>query len=165
MKQEKTLAMRVLEGKKIAYQVVTYPDSERDAELVAAYLGVPAGQVFKTLVVARSPGKPLLVMIPAGAQLDLKKLAKTVNEKKLKMATHQEAEQLTGLQVGGISALALLNRGFLILIDQAAQVYDHIFVSAGQRGLNLKVRVTDLVQVTGARYVNVIEETGNSEPG
>ena len=162
MKQEKTLAMRVLEGKKVAYEVVTYSDSERDAELIAAYLGVPAGQVFKTLVVAHSPGKPLLVMIPAGAQLDLKKLAKTVNEKKLKMATHQEAEQLTGLQVGGISALALLNRGFLILIDQTAQIYSHIFVSAGQRGLNLKVPVAGLIQVTGARYVNVIEEMESS---
>ena len=162
MKQEKTLAMRVLEGKKVTYEVVTYPDNERDAELIAAYLAVPAGQVFKTLVVARSPGKPLLVMIPAGTQLDLKKLAKAVNEKKLKMATHQEAEQLTGLQVGGISALALLNRGFLILIDQTAQTYSHIFVSAGQRGLNLKVPVTALVQVTGAHYVNVIEESGNN---
>lgn len=164
MKQEKTLAMRVLEGKKVAYEVITYPDSERDGESIAAYLGIPAGQLLKTLVVARSPGKPILVMIPAGSQLDLKKLAKAVNEKKVKMATHQEAEQLTGLQVGGISALALLNRGFLILIDQTAQAYSHVFVSAGQRGLNLKVSVASLVQVSTARYVNVIEDIEGSTP-
>ena len=81
---EKTLAMRLLEGKKVAYQVHEYPASERDAELVAIEIGAPAGQVFKTLVVLRPPKKPMLVMVPADRQLDLKKLAKVVGEKKVK---------------------------------------------------------------------------------
>jgi Cys-tRNA(Pro)/Cys-tRNA(Cys) deacylase len=150
---EKTLAMKVLEGKKVAYEAVVYPDTERDAVQVAQALGVSPSQVFKTLVVTRPSGKPLLVMLPADRQLDLKQLAKAVGEKKLKMATHSEAEELTGLQVGGISALALLHRPFAIYLDTAARDYEHIYISAGKRGINLKVGVKDLVKVTGARWV------------
>lgn len=155
---EKTLAMKVLEGKKIAYEAVTYPTTDRDANFVAEALGVPAGQVFKTLVIAQPPAKPLLVMIPADRQLDLKKVAKAVNVKKLKMATHKEAEALTGLQVGGISALALLNKGFIIYLDELARAHNAIYVSAGKRGINLKVAVADLQKVTQARWIDASEE-------
>lgn len=154
---QKTLAMRVLEGHKVTYGVVTYPSTERDAVKVAEWLGAPAGELFKTLVVVRERGKPFLVMIPADEKLNLKKLAKEVGEKKLKMATHQEAEKLTKLQVGGISPLALLNRGFVMLLDEMAQLYDAVYVSAGQRGINLKVPVKGLLTVTNARYVSVID--------
>jgi Cys-tRNA(Pro)/Cys-tRNA(Cys) deacylase len=150
---QKTLAMRLLDGKKIAYDAVTYPEDERDAVLVAKHLGVPARQVFKTLVVTRERGKPLLVMIPADRQLDLKRLASELGEKKLQMASHQEAERLTRLQVGGISALALVNRGFAVTLDVTAQEFEAIFVSAGVKGINLKVGVADLVRLTGAKMV------------
>jgi Cys-tRNA(Pro)/Cys-tRNA(Cys) deacylase len=70
------------------------------------------------------------------------------------MAAHRDAEALTGLQVGGISALALINRGFEICIDQAARGLDRIAVSAGQRGINLYLAVSDLVRVTGAIWVH-----------
>jgi Cys-tRNA(Pro)/Cys-tRNA(Cys) deacylase len=150
---QKTLAMRLLDGKKIAYDAVTYPEDERDAVLVAKHLGVPARQVFKTLVVTRERGKPLLVMIPADRQLDLKRLASELGEKKLQMASHQEAERLTRLQVGGISALALINRGFAVTLDGSAQEFEAIFVSAGVKGINLKVGVADLVRLTRAKMV------------
>jgi Cys-tRNA(Pro)/Cys-tRNA(Cys) deacylase len=150
---QKTLAMRLLDGKKIAYEAVTYPEDERDAVLVAKHLGVPARQVFKTLVVTRERGKPLLVMIPADRQLDLKRLASELGEKKLQMASHQEAERLTRLQVGGISALALVNRGFAVTLDVTAQEFEAIFVSAGVKGINLKVGVADLVRLTRAKMV------------
>lgn len=159
---QKTIAMKLLDGKKISYDILSYPDHMRDAEAIAAKLGVPPGQVFKTLVVL-PPGttgraaKPLLVMLPADRQLDLKKLAKAVDAKKLQMATHAEAEKMTGLQVGGISALALLNRGFAVYLDESAQDYEQILVSAGQRGLDLKLAVTDLVNVTKARFVAAAE--------
>jgi Cys-tRNA(Pro)/Cys-tRNA(Cys) deacylase len=150
---QKTLAMRLLEGKKVSYQVHTYPGRERDAMVVARHLGVPAGQVFKTLVVTRERGKPILVMIPADSQLDLKRLAKELGEKKVQMASHQEAEQLTRLQVGGISPLALLNKGFQITIDVAARQYESIYISAGEKGINLQVGVVDLLRITGARVI------------
>lgn len=159
---QKTLAMKLLEGKKIPYQVIPYPDSMRDAEEIAVVLDVSAAQLFKTLVVLppNSSGrlsKPLLVMMPAHKQLDLKKLAKALDVKKLQMATHREAEDLTGLQVGGISALALVNKGFDVFLDASAQAFEQIYVSAGQRGLDIKLAVADLVKVTKARFVEAGE--------
>jgi Cys-tRNA(Pro)/Cys-tRNA(Cys) deacylase len=157
---EKTIAMRLLEGKKIAYEVVPYPEHVRDAAEIAAILNVPPGQLFKTLVVLPPEGqpraKPALVMVPADKQLDLKKLAKAVGAKKLKMATHEQAEQMTGLEVGGISALALVQRPFTVYLDQSAREYEQIYVSAGQRGLDIKLLVADLVKLTRARFVTVV---------
>jgi Cys-tRNA(Pro)/Cys-tRNA(Cys) deacylase len=152
---EKTLAMRLLEGQKVAYQVHEYPASERDAAVVAQEMGVPAAEVFKTLVVLRPPKKPMLVMVPADRQLDLKKMAKAVGEKKVKMAGHSEAEALTGLEVGGISALALVNKGFAVFLDKTAENYSQIYVSAGRRGLDIQLAVKDLVKVTRARLMDV----------
>lgn len=155
MTVEKTLAMKVLEGKKIPYNVVTFPDDMHDAEAIAALLGVPAALVYKTLVVMPPAAgrKPLLVMVPADRQLDLKALAAALGAKKIRMATHREAEELTGLQVGGISALALLNRGFDVYLDESAGDKEAVYVSAGKRGINLKVPVAHLIKLTGARSI------------
>jgi Cys-tRNA(Pro)/Cys-tRNA(Cys) deacylase len=157
---EKTIATRLLEGKKVAYELVSYPEYMRDAAEIAAILNVPPGQLFKTLVVLPPEGqpraKPALVMVPADKQLDLKKLAKAVGAKKLKMATHEQAEQMTGLEVGGISALALVQRPFTVYLDQSAREYEQIYVSAGQRGLDIKLLVADLVKLTRARFVTVV---------
>lgn len=154
---EKTLAMRALDGKRIAYEVLTYPDELRDAEEIALLLDLPTNVVFKTLVVLppESGKKPLLVMVPSDAHLDLKKLAAAAGAKKLKMATHREAEQLTGLQVGGISALALLNKGFAVYIDASARAEDKMCISAGKRGIQLKVPTEALVKLTNARWADV----------
>ena len=152
---DKTIAMKLLEGRKVPYDVVTYPESERDAEVIAGIVGAPPGQLFKTLVVAREGKKPLLVMIPADRQLDLKKLAQVTGDKKLHMASQTQAEALTGLQVGGISPLALLNKGFAILIDASMAAQTHIYLSAGKRGVNLKVPVAALLQIIQARQVDV----------
>ncbi len=160
MASKKTLAMKFLDGKKISYQTFSYPDSLRDAEEVAQALGQPADLVYKTLVVLRTgPGKPILAIIPANQQLDLKALAKRVGEKKLKMASHREAEEMTGLQVGGISALALVNRGFQVFLDKTAESAAAIVVSAGERGQQIQLAPSDLIKVTRARYASM----GSSE--
>jgi Cys-tRNA(Pro)/Cys-tRNA(Cys) deacylase len=158
---EKTQAMRSLEGKRIAYEALAYPDDMRDAEEIALVLDLPPDQVFKTLVVLppESGKKPMLVMIPADAQLDLKKLAATTGAKKLKMATHREAEELTGLQVGGISAVALLNKGFAVYIDSSALDVATICVSAGKRGLQLRVATSDLIKLTNAQAISVADHS------
>lgn len=152
---QKTQAMRLLEGKGVPYEAVAYDNNVRDAEVVAGQIGVSPARVFKTLVVVRDRGKPFLVMVPAESQLDLKKMAKAVGEKKVKMASHEEAERLTGLQVGGISPLLLINRGFDILIDASAAEHDTIYVSGGEKGINLKLPVAALVELTGAKQVDV----------
>lgn len=151
MKQSKTIAMKLLEGKRVSYSSHVYPNGLRDAGDVAAAIDAPPEQVFKTLVVMRPSAKPLLVMIPAPSQLFLKKLAKVVKEKKVKMATQREAEALTGLQVGGISALALVNKRFAVYLDETAVSHTHIFVSAGIRGIQIQLPVKDLIKITRAR--------------
>ena len=118
-------------------------------------MGIAAGQVFKTLVVTRPAGKPILAMVPATCQLELKKVAKELSEKKVKMAGHKQAESMTGLKVGGISPLALLNRGFVVLIDRAAMELELICISGGRRGIQIRLPVKDLIQITEARLVNI----------
>jgi Cys-tRNA(Pro)/Cys-tRNA(Cys) deacylase len=154
----RTNAMRLLDAQHVDHQVLTFSPDIHSATEVAKTLGLDPAGVYKTLVVQRAPGKPLLVMIAGHREIDLKALAVSVGEKKLAMATHREAEELTGLQVGGISALMLFNQGFEICIDRAAQTLDEVVVSAGQRGVNLRLRVADLVRVTGARWVDATGE-------
>jgi Cys-tRNA(Pro)/Cys-tRNA(Cys) deacylase len=84
-------------------------------------------------------------------------MAKAVSEKKLKMATHAEAEELTGLEVGGISPLALLNRGFDLVVDRSVQAYEQVFMSAGQKGINMKVPVREFMELTGAKCLDIAE--------
>ena len=153
---DKTLAMKLLDGQGIKYHAVEYPTAERDAAVLAQFFGVPAGQVFKTLVVAHGTKKPLLVLVSAEHQLNLKKLAKAVGVKKVKMATHAEAEKLTSLQVGGISPIILLNKGFDIYADAHIEVWDEVFVSSGQRGINLRVNSAELLTLIDARLVDVV---------
>jgi len=155
---EKTHAMRVLEAKGIPYRATVYDPAGafHPAEDAAALLGASAGAVYKTLVVVRESdahARPLMVMIPAGSHLDLKLLATATGDKKLRMATQREAEGLTGMRAGGMSALALRKPTFDILIDERARPLDRIHVSAGVRGIDLELAVDDLVHLTGARFV------------
>ena len=151
---EKTLAMKLLEGRKVKHELFEYPNTERDAEKIADYLGIPAAEVYKTLVVTRAKGKPILFMLAAARRLNLKKLAKGIREKKLSLAKHAEAEKLTGLKVGGISPLALLNKGFAIYIDKAGEQCERVLISSGKKGINLGVPVKALVKITKAKFVD-----------
>lgn len=161
---DKLNSMRLLESRKIPYVAKTYDTSGEfhSATDAAHRLGAPVQSVYKTLVVLREPpkrGKPVLVMIASEREVDLKHLARSLDEKKLRMATQREAESLTGLQVGGISALALLNRGFEICIDEPALTLEQIHISAGQRGVDLQLAVRDLIDLTRARVVRATDPT------
>jgi Cys-tRNA(Pro)/Cys-tRNA(Cys) deacylase len=154
----KTNALRLLDFQQVHYEAKIYDDSGsfHSAEEAARLLGAPVGEVYKTLVVMRETlrSKPLLVMIAANREIDLRRLASSLGEKKLKMASLREAESLTGLQVGGISALALINRGFEICIDRPALALDQIHISGGARGLDVKLNSQDLIRVTHARVID-----------
>ncbi len=153
---DKTLAMRLLEGKKVVYVALRYdPDLHASAVEVADALGMPSAQVFKTLVAQPDAGKPILAVVPAGAELDLKALAQAVGVKKVRMATQADAERLTGLQKGGISALALVNKGFRVLLDSSAAQFPQIAMSAGERGAQVMLAPQDFVRVTGARLAPI----------
>jgi Cys-tRNA(Pro)/Cys-tRNA(Cys) deacylase len=147
---------RLLDSRKIAYNSVEYDGSQfHSADEVAHLIGVPVEQVYKTIVVLREEKgkKPLLVMVVGDREIDLKKLAASVGEKKLHIARHDEAEKLTGLQVGGISAVALLSKPFEVCLDRTALAFEHIHISGGQRGLDVKIGVKDLMTLTKAKTV------------
>lgn len=147
---------RLLDARKIAYQAFDLPAEKLGALETAHLLNVTPGLIFKTIVVTREgKGKPILAVVPGDREVDLKLLAKALNEKKLHLPTEREAEQLTGLQAGGISPLALINKGFQVVIDSAAQAHSEIHVSGGQRGLNICLGVADLARLTNARYAPV----------
>ncbi len=148
----KTNAMRVLDARKVDYRVREYSPDIHSAVEAAQAMGAPVERVYKTLVVLREDkrARPLLVMVPGDRELDLRALARATGDKKLRMATQKEAEALTGLRVGGIGALALLTKGFEIWLDSAARSHERIFVNAGQRGVDLELRVDDLIHVSGA---------------
>lgn len=152
MASQKPLAVRMLEQRKVPHEVFEFDDRIRSAQEVARVTGVPEDQVLKTLVVEQDPprGKPFLVMMPSSLEVDLKVLAAFLGLKKLRMASHRDAEQHTGLKVGGISALALLGKGFPVLIEESATLFDDVLVSAGQRGWDVRIGVGSLMELTSA---------------
>jgi Cys-tRNA(Pro)/Cys-tRNA(Cys) deacylase len=155
---KKTQGMRALDAKGIAYRAVEYDASGafHTGEEAAALVGAPADAVFKTLVILEDGNprsKPLLVMLPVTREADLKALASQLGAKRLRMASQKEAERLTGMQVGGISALGIQRpERFQVLIDESVRTLDRVHVSAGARGMDLELAVDDLVRVTGARW-------------
>lgn len=147
---------RFLDAKKIKYSAFETSAEKHGALETAQMLNVPAEIVYKTIVITRSkPGKAILAVIPGPAQVDLKLLAAALGEKKVSLPTEREAEALTGLQAGGISPLALINKGFQVVIDASAQNHAEIHISGGQRGLNIRLPVKDLAELTRARFAEI----------
>ncbi|MCY3865874.1 MAG: aminoacyl-tRNA deacylase [Chloroflexi bacterium] len=157
-KVKKLNSMRLLDAKSIRYDVHVYDKSIRDARQVAEAVGFSADEVFKTLVIkAPSAKKPVLVMLPSNSTLNLKRLAKALGEKKLALASHADAEKWTGLQVGGISALALTAKNWRVYLDRRAAALKKIVISAGQRGLQLRLEPSDLITLLGCELVDVAD--------
>jgi Cys-tRNA(Pro)/Cys-tRNA(Cys) deacylase len=147
---------RLLEARKVPYRAFELPAEKLGARRTAELLGVDPFLVYKTIVVLRpKPGRPVLAVIPGPHRVDLKLLAAALGEKKMSLPTEREAEQLTGLQAGGISPLALLNRGFQVVIDAQARALPEIHVSGGERGLNIRLPVSALAELTRARFAEI----------
>jgi len=147
---------RLLDQRKIRYTAHELPAEKLGALEAARFLNVEPAFVFKTIVVTRDkPKKPLLVVVPATRAVDLKLLASALGEKKVYLPTEREAEQLTGLQAGGISPLALIHKGFQVVIDSSASSREEIYISGGQRGLNIQLPVGDLIKLTSARIAPI----------
>lgn len=148
---------RLLDSRKIPYETFELPTKEKTGAMeTATHLGVPPEIVFKTVVLTLpGKGKAILALVPAPAEVDLKRVAKAIHEKKVLLPPQREAEQLTGLQAGGISPLALINKGFQVLLDQSASSFAEIHISGGQRGLNIRVPVTALLQLTHGKLADI----------
>lgn len=147
---------RMLESRGISYQAYALPKEKLSGVEAASYLGVDPERIYKTIVVRReNRGKPILVLVPAPREVDLKALSRALGEKKVTLATQKEAEKLTGLQVGGISPLALLDRRFDVIIDKSAQSMGEIYISGGQRGINIRLSTISLVELTAADLAQI----------
>lgn len=143
---------RMLVAKGVAFEAHELPAEKLGGLEAAAYLNVDPAQMFKTIVAIRPDGgKPVLGVVPAAAQVELKALGRILGGKKLQAATQAQAEKLTGLQTGGISPLALLAKGFEVVLDSSALDFAAIYVSGGQRGLNISLAPQALVELTHAR--------------
>jgi Cys-tRNA(Pro)/Cys-tRNA(Cys) deacylase len=150
--------IRLLESRRVPHRLVHI---ESEAKLGAAELaeraGLPPHRVYKTLVVLPAGrGRAVLAVIPGDLELNLKSLRAALADSGLHMATQAEAERVTGFKVGAISPLALLNRGFEVVLAVEALAEDQVFVSAGERGASVGLPPQDLIALVGARVVEGI---------
>lgn len=145
--EEKTNVMRILQQKKIPYQMHSYADTDAiSGEEVAEVLGEDPNRVFKTLVTLGRSGKHYVFLVPVPEKLDLKKAAKSVKERSLEMLRSKELLPLTGYVHGGCSPIGM-KRFFPTVIDDTALDFETIFVSAGKIGYQIEISPKDLAKV------------------
>jgi Cys-tRNA(Pro)/Cys-tRNA(Cys) deacylase len=147
----KTNAARVLDRSKIPYEVREYEVDPDDlgAEKVAAGIGLPLSQVFKTLVVRGDRRGVLLAVLAGDAELDLKALARLSGDRRVELVPLKEVQPLTGYIRGGVTALAC-KREYPVFADENIQLHERIAVSAGMRGAQLVLSPADYLRATGA---------------
>lgn len=135
---EKTNAARLLDTLGVRYELQAYEVDESDltAISVARKIGLPAGQVFKTLLAKTDGGDPVFAVIPGDAELDLKKLARSCGAKRMELASLKEVEPLTGYVRGGVTVMGA-RKHFPAFVDETIEMFEVISVSAGQRGLQV----------------------------
>ncbi len=157
MKVNKTNAARLLDKEKITYRLVPYEVDENDlsATHVAKQLGENVDQVFKTLILHGDKNGYFVCVIPGADELDLKKAAKESGNKNCTMIPVKELLPLTGYIRGGCSPIGM-KKLFPTYIHHTAEEYDCIYVSAGQRGLQLALSPKDLIQETKAKVSDLI---------
>lgn len=148
---KKTNAARLLDAAGIDYQLTEYEVDESDlsATTLARKIGQNIEQIFKTLVLRGDKTGIFVAVVPGDMEVDLKKAAKISGNKNCAMVQQKELLGLTGYIRGGCSPLGM-KKAYPIYIHETCQLFDLIFISAGQRGLQLKINPEDLVNITGA---------------
>ena len=155
-KQDKTNVMRILDGKKIPYEMHTYEaDPTLSGEEIANILGENPDCVFKTLVTQGKSGQYYVFVVPVKCELDLKKAAKEAGEKNIAMIKQKDLLPLTGYVHGGCSPIGM-KKAFPTFIHQTAKDFEKIFVSAGRVGAQIELSPHDLVTVANAKYAKII---------
>ena len=155
-KQDKTNVMRILDGKKIPYEMHTYEaDPTLSGEEIANILGENPDCVFKTLVTQGKSGQYYVYVVPVKCELDLKKAAKEAGEKSISMIKQKDLLPLTGYVHGGCSPIGM-KKAFPTFIHQTAESFERIFVSAGRVGAQIELPPHELVTVANAKYAKII---------
>ena len=148
----KTNAARLLDQLGIRYELRAYEVDPNDlaAETVAAKIGLPPEQVFKTLVARGDRTGVSMAVIPGDQEVDLKALATVTGERKIQLVPVKELQSLTGYIRGGVTALAA-KRDFPVYVDETIELFDVISISAGQRGLQILLAPADYLRAAKAR--------------
>ena len=149
MTSKKTNAVRILDSHNISYELVEYQVDETDlsATTVAAKLGHDAEQVFKTLVMRGDRTGIFVVLVPGKDEVDLKKAAKETGNKSAEMVAMKELLPLTGYIRGGCTPIGM-KKDYPAYIHETCILFDHIYISAGVRGMQIKISPDDLIRIT-----------------
>ncbi len=159
MKQKKTNAMRILDRQHIQYGVNRYKvsDEHMSGEAVAASVGVDIELIYKTLVLENTNHDHFVFIIPVNDSLDMKSAAQVINEKKLHLMPLDDLKKVTGYVRGGCSPIGM-KRLFPTIIDQQAVNLNEIYVSGGERGMQINIAVKDLIEATQAKVAPVVHD-------
>ena len=152
----KTNAARLLDSKGISYELIPYDVDESDlsAQSVALKLGQDIDQVFKTLVLRGDKTGIFICIIPGSKELDLRKAARVSVNKNAAMVVMKEILELTGYIRGGCSPIGMKKK-YATFIDEYSILYDHLYISAGIRGLQLKIATDDLILITASEICSL----------
>lgn len=152
----KTNAARLLDQLGIHYELREYQVDPNDlaAETVAAKIGLPPEQVFKTLVARGERNGACMVVVPGDQELNLKSLAAAASERKVELVPVKELQSLTGYIRGGVTALAA-KRDFPVYADETIELFDVISISAGMRGLQILLAPADYLKATNAELADL----------
>ena len=152
----KTNAIRIVESNNINYEAISYEIDEDDlsGETVAKKVGVDPDTVFKTLVCVGDKNSHYVFCIPVTTELNLKKAASSGN-KKVEMIPLKELLPLTGYIRGGCSPVGM-KKLFPTYIDETAQLFDSVFISAGVRGMQMKLNPNDLLKIINGSYADLV---------
>ena len=155
----KTNAIRILDQLGISYELREYDVDPNDlaAETVAAKVGMPPEQVFKTLVARGDRNGVVMAVIPGNSLLDLKALAKATGDRSVDTVSLNEVLPLTGYIRGGVTALAA-KKDYPVWLDETAILHDVISISAGQRGLQILIAPDDYCRAVNARYTAIAKD-------
>lgn len=155
----KTNAVRVLDDLGIRYELRDYEVDPDDltAETVAGKIGLPAEQVFKTLVVRGDRNGVCLAVVPGDAELDLKALARLTGDRRTELAALKDVQNLTGYIRGGVTALAC-KKDYPVYLDETALLFDVIAVSAGIRGTQILLHPEDYIRGVSATLGSIAVE-------
>jgi len=153
----KTNAIRIVESNEIKYESISYDVDEDDltGETVANKVGADPDTVFKTLVCVGDKNSHFVFCIPVTTELNLKKAASASGNKKVELIPLKELLPLTGYIRGGCSPIGM-KKLFPTYIDETAQLYQNIFVSAGVRGTQMKLNPDDLLKLVNGVYADLV---------
>ena len=159
----KTNATRILDDLGISYTLREYQVDPDDltAETVAAKIGLPPEQVFKTLVARGDRGGVYLTIIPGNMELDGKALARVTGDRRVEMVPLREVQQLTGYIRGGVTALGG-KREYPVYADETIEMFDVVSISAGVRGTQILIAPADYLRVTQAIIAAIAREKQKS---